>query len=184
MKWPRRLSATFRQCSPSTWATTPHMLRWTSSLGLLSASAWSEFSNLSMFYSRQTSACLHVCLQWAGAALMVGGSVLQHGGCRKVVSSVVVPSQSWMGADQVWAKVFSRLQQSSSLENTSDHYKMLMLLHFVCICRILFSQLSIQSDAEFDSISLISVAFFFFYILQIFSCWTLCLEEALNQLYI
>lgn len=43
--------------------------------------------------------------QWAGAALMVGGVVLQHGCCRKMVSSMVLPSQSWMGTDQVWAQV-------------------------------------------------------------------------------
>lgn len=43
--------------------------------------------------------------QWASAAPMVGGVVLEHGCCRKMVSAMVIPSQSWMGTDQVWTQV-------------------------------------------------------------------------------
>lgn len=58
--------------------------------------------SLSLLSSLYLCACV---LQWAGSALVVGGSMFQCASSREVVSAVVVPAQSWLGADQVWAPV-------------------------------------------------------------------------------
>lgn len=47
--------------------------------------------------------------QWTGATPVVGGVVFQHGCSGKMVSYMVVSSQSWMGTDQVWTQASTRL---------------------------------------------------------------------------
>lgn len=48
-------------------------------------------------------------LQWTSAAPLAGGVVLQHSCRGEVVPPVVVPAQSRVGADQVWAQVGNHL---------------------------------------------------------------------------